>query len=107
MRIQSRLRRLEGESHRGGGRCPVCRGRPGEVEVATCTILIPANGREKLPLQPPEAPGDPTPCRACGWQPVVVEVGEVVVGNLFVGRGRALDDTLAANLALQCCQKPI
>jgi len=59
----------------------VCRGRPGEVTVATCTILIPDNGRGKLPWKPTETPGDPSPCCACGWQPAVVEVGEIVIGD--------------------------
>jgi hypothetical protein len=49
------------------------------VELATCQILIPDNGRGKLPRQLLEEPGDPTPCRGCGWQPVVVEVGEIVI----------------------------
>jgi hypothetical protein len=49
------------------------------MKVTACTIFIPDNGRDKLPLQPPEPPGDPTPCSACGWQPVVVEVGEIVI----------------------------
>jgi hypothetical protein len=61
-----RLRRLEARLSKEGGRCRLCRDRPGQV-------LIIRRGEQ------PCSEEDTMPCAACGWQPEVIEVTEVVI----------------------------
>jgi hypothetical protein len=68
-----RLRRLEARFRNEGGRCRFCRDRPGQVLVAR---------RDQQPCseeQEAERREATMPCPACGWQPEVVEVTEVVI----------------------------
>jgi len=77
VKLRHRLHRLEQQLPDPG--CPACRGRPAEVKVVTTRIYIPDNDRGDTTRRPREERGDPNPCPVCGWQPVIVEVGEVVI----------------------------
>jgi hypothetical protein len=73
MIVRQRLRRLEARLRNEGGRCRLCRDRPGQVLIVLrdqqrCAEEEKAKWRE-----------DTMPCPACGWQPDVVEVTEIVI----------------------------
>jgi hypothetical protein len=82
MSLRSRMKQLE-RTYCQGGRCPQCRGRPATVMVSACSVIIPDNGRDKLaplPRDSHEASDEEmSPCPGCGWQPLVIEVSEVVI----------------------------
>jgi hypothetical protein len=83
MTIRHRLRRIEAGFSKRGRRCPLCRDRPGQVMVTTASIHLPDNGRGDCQPCTGEPKGDSAeaaaPCPACGWQPDVVEITEVVI----------------------------
>ncbi|MFL5241263.1 MAG: hypothetical protein ACJ8FY_04085 [Gemmataceae bacterium] len=84
MTLRSRLKHLERTCGKGG-RCPECRGRPSTVMVAAYTFIMPDNGRDSL-AQRPVSPVDASKeeansCPGCGWQPTVIQVGEVLIEN--------------------------
>jgi hypothetical protein len=72
--IRARLTELlEAKSRHEGGRCRLCRDRPGQVLIVQrdqqpCSVEQEAEWKEVTAL-----------CPACGWQPDVVEVTEVVI----------------------------
>jgi hypothetical protein len=73
MIVRHRLRRLEASLRDEGGRCRHCRDRPGQVLIVRrdqqpCSEEQEAKWRE-----------DAMPCPACGWQPDVVKITEVVI----------------------------
>ena len=73
MTARHRLRRLEARFRNEGGRCRLCRDQPGQVLVfrrdqRPCSEKQEAEWREAT-----------IPCPACGCQPELVEVTEVVI----------------------------
>jgi hypothetical protein len=73
MAARHRLRRLEASLPKQGGQCRLCRDRPGQVLIfrrdqQPCSEEQEAEWREAT-----------VPCPACGWQPDLVEVTEVVI----------------------------
>jgi hypothetical protein len=83
MTLGHRLRRLEATLRKDGCRCPQCRDRPGQVIVTTARLDLPDNDRgdrQPCPGEPKgDSPGATAACPACGWEPEVVRVTEVVV----------------------------
>jgi hypothetical protein len=83
MTLRHRLRRLEAGLRKDGRRCPLCRDRPGQVIVTIAGVHLPANGPGDQQPHAGERKADSAeavvPCPACGWQPEVVEVTEVVI----------------------------
>jgi hypothetical protein len=90
MTLRSRLKHLE-RTCGHAGRCPECRGRPATVVVTAYTFIIPDNGRDKLAPPPGSldvaSNEEANPCPGCGWQPTVIQVGEVLIENHIEGTG--------------------
>jgi hypothetical protein len=83
MTLRHRLRRLEAGLRKDGRRCPLCRDRPGQVMVTMAGIGLPDDDRgDRQPCtdeREEDSAETAAPCPACGWQPEVVQVTEVVV----------------------------
>jgi hypothetical protein len=77
MSLRSRLAKLE-RGH-GVGCCPLCRDRDERLTVfgPSCEEADYLAGRVPQPELPPEA----APCSACGWEPTVTVIYEVVVDS--------------------------
>jgi hypothetical protein len=56
---------------------------PRRALVSACAVIIPDNGRDNLAprqVNPHDAPEeDASPCPGFGWQPMVIQISEVVV----------------------------
>ena len=75
MSLRGRLTKLE-RVH-GVGRCPHCRGREERLTVfgPSCAVADYLAGR----VPEAELPAEAAPCPACGWEPTVTVIYEVIV----------------------------
>jgi hypothetical protein len=73
MAVRHRLQRLEARVCKEGGRCRLCRDRPGQV------LVVRRDGEPRAKEQQAESAEAIASCPACGWQPDVVQITEVLI----------------------------
>jgi hypothetical protein len=73
MTVRHRLQRLEARVCQEGGRCQLCRDRPGQV------LIVRREQEPSTEEQQAESAEAIASCPACGWQPDVVQITEVVI----------------------------